>query len=201
MINTKDTTGWDGDHRLWAILTSFNDEVDENGTVWKIEAFEIDREKYLYALISFLSRPVNTCFDKMHSYLYVCNLDMPPDDPDGDVTGQIFRYAIKWDEDDDFELEDYIQTTVWDGSGPTDCAVDSVGNLIFSTKDNHIYAISYSDIGTNEGHFTLAGPDWVDDCQALDIREDGTMMWVNNGGSTEENSGLRMAKWEEEDIK
>lgn len=68
---TKDTQAYEGDDRTFTLLTSFDDQVPENGTVWVIESFEIDREKYLYALISFLERPVNVCFDKRHSYLYV----------------------------------------------------------------------------------------------------------------------------------
>jgi len=165
--------------RTFAVITSFDDEVGGNGVVWRIKAFEIDREKYLYAMISFLDKPVNTCFDKKHHLLFVCELDMQ------EVNGKIYAYHIKWDSDNDFELDEFTQTVVYEGSGPMDCAVDSKGNLIFSTVDDQILAINYKDIGNAGLEFPLAGSPDVDSCQALDFKDDETIMWVNNGDSAE----------------
>lgn len=118
---------------------------------------------------------------------------MPPEDPDAEVTGSIFRYLIDWDEDDKFVLEDFVVTTVYEGSGPTDCTIDSLGNLAFATKDDSIKVISYSDIGTPNSEWIVASgdPNKVDGCQAIEFRDDNRLMWVNNGESAETLSGLR----------
>ena len=47
---------------------------------------------------------------------------------------------------DEFELKDDAYTLIYEGSAPTDCTVDNIGNLYFSTVDNHIFGTSYVDL-------------------------------------------------------
>ena len=183
--NEKDLYSWEGE-RTWGIFTSASD-FDGDGVIWKIEDDE-KGEKHLYALVAYLDNPVNTCFDKKYYYLYVCEAGM-------DDEGSIFQYKINWSGDDDkFELEEYGVTTVFTGSSPLDCAVDSQGNLFFVTADNNIYGMTQTDIGTLGTEFVLASSPNVSDCQAIDVLVDNEIWWAN-GSNTKVYGTLASVTW------
>ena len=181
--NNEDLYAYDGTDRVYAIICSDSD-YDGDGVVWKIAATE-KKEKYLYALISELNHPVNTCFDKTYELLYVC------ESGDG-KTGSIFQYEISWNDDDKFELGAYDQTTVFSGSSPTDCAVDSQGNLFFVTVDDNVYVLNAP--VTSGTHWSLASNPDVQDSTGIDVRNDEEIWW-SNGAGTETAGTLTRATW------
>lgn len=107
----------------FAIITSFTDGHPGSGSVWVIPVNDKDTG---YALIAGINRPVNTCFDKQNDFLYVV-------DASSATEGYIYQYSINWDEDELFELKDDSYAVVYKGSPANDCAVDSIGNLYWST--------------------------------------------------------------------
>ena len=181
--NKTELEAYNGDHRAFAIICSDSD-YDGDGIVWKISADE-NKEEYLYALIADLDHPVNTCFDKRYELLYVCE--------SGDGTlGKIYQYEMVWTKDDKFELASYTQTTVFDGSSPMDCAVDSQGNLFFVTADDNVYGMTTP--VTSGTHWSLASAPDVQSSTGIDVRKDNEIWW-SNGDNTENAGTLAEAEW------
>jgi len=106
--------------------------------------------------------------------LYVCDAATPTE-------GYIYQYEIEWDEDDTFELKSDSYSLVYTGSAPQDCAVDSIGNLYFSTLDDHIYGFSYDDLFTlrENAIVDLADNTSVRGCAGIDVRKDGELYFTN----------------------
>ena len=69
----------------FAIITSYDEEVENSGYVWVIN----DDPQDTFAIISGLQKPVNSCFDKENALLYVC-------DAATDEKGFIYQYEIDW---------------------------------------------------------------------------------------------------------
>lgn len=117
----------------YLILTTYITGKFGTGKIWVLP---LENPSLTYLLLEGFQVPTSVCFDSAHMFLYIVD--------HGRQHGSIFQYQVVYDQGIDLETEIYVE--VYTGN-PSDCKVDSYGNLYFlDSKKNSINIITYPDL-------------------------------------------------------
>lgn len=160
-----------GDTRF-IIVTSFIEDESGTGKLFLIP--EDDPSDY-FELIEGLDEPIGVCVDVNHNYLYIV-------DRGYNVTGSIIQYFIELSKDNLTIVSDTAYE-IYSGT-PTDCKIDSYGNLYFTDSDSQsLNKILYSDLLYHyaDSYTALYSSDTINTYPvALDIYKDKTIFFSGN---------------------
>ncbi|OMJ80679.1 hypothetical protein SteCoe_19015 [Stentor coeruleus] len=117
------------------LLTSYISDEQRTGKVW---VMPLEDPSKTCLLLEGFQAPLATCIDTVHLYLYIVDYGANYEH------GSIFQYAIDIDSTIEIAQDKYVE--VYSGR-PTDCKVDSYGNLYFlDSHYNSINLISFPDL-------------------------------------------------------
>lgn len=117
------------------LLTSYISDDQRTGKVW---VMPLEDPSNTYLLLEGFQVPLATCIDTVHLFLYIVDYGATYGH------GSIFQYVIDIDSTIEIAQDQYVEVYL---GRPTDCRVDSYGNLYF--LDSHyssINLISFPDL-------------------------------------------------------
>lgn len=116
------------------LTTSFQAGEEGTGKVWVIPPSHPESS---FVLISGLTQPTGLCYDKNHGFLYVVD----------QREGKILQFEVDTDLKHRFVLANYLAATIYTGESPSDCSIDSYGNLyLVDSGRNAVFLVTYLDL-------------------------------------------------------